>query len=286
MYGLGPWRDSKLATDACACQEHVDAHSGTSHDFLRRHERAAVKAATGGYQAMVDIAPRLLPRVADTRNLRVAWDYLRRHGGPAPGPNGLTYEDLEEFEVWELLQVLSKAIRDGTYRAGPDRQVSISKGNNRGQRILRLQDIQDRVVHRAVAQIIGPLLDPTFDDNSDGFRPHRNRCHALAKAMHYTQQADRRIWVVADVKNAFDRLRKTQKITKPLKSFKKTSASLLRNNARFSSLESLFLGHAPNAMSDGCNLCEAVNTGYFEVDSLRLGRKPDWYGKKRRPLRN
>jgi ribonuclease HI len=204
MYGLGPWRDSKLVTVAGDRQEHVEAHSGTPQDFLRRHERAAFEAASGGYEAMHDIGPCLLKRAADTRNLRLAWDFLRRHGGPAPGPNGLTYSDLAEFEVWELLRVLSGTILGGTYRSGPDRKVSISKGQGRGQRVLRLQDIQDRVVHRAVAQIIGPLLDPTFDDNSDGFRPNRNRCHALAKAMHHAQQAGRMVWVVADIKDAFD----------------------------------------------------------------------------------
>ena len=39
-------------------------------------------------------------------------------------------------------------------------------------------------------------------------------------------------------------------IDKPLKSLKKTSASLLRDNAQFASLEGLFLGHAPQSMSD------------------------------------
>ncbi len=53
-----------------------------------------------------------------------------------------------------------------------------------------------------------------------------------------------------NVKSAFDRLRKVVKIEKPLKSLKKTSASLLRDNANFSNLEKLFLGHAPQSMSD------------------------------------
>jgi len=52
------------------------------------------------------------------------------------------------------------------------------------------------------------------------------------------------------IKNAFKRLNQKTKINKPLKSLKKTSASLLRNNPRFSSLESLFLGHAPRTMAD------------------------------------
>jgi integrase len=53
-----------------------------------------------------------------------------------------------------------------------------------------------------------------------------------------------------NVKSAFERLRKATKIEKPLKSLKKTSASLLRDNGEFASLDGLFLGHAPHKMSD------------------------------------
>jgi integrase len=53
-----------------------------------------------------------------------------------------------------------------------------------------------------------------------------------------------------NVKSAFDRLRKRLKIGKSLKSLKKTSATLLRGNDRFQGLEGLFLGHAPQSMSD------------------------------------
>jgi integrase len=53
-----------------------------------------------------------------------------------------------------------------------------------------------------------------------------------------------------NIKNAFDRLRKNVNIKKPLKSLKKTSASLLRGDERFQGLDGLFLGHAPQSMSD------------------------------------
>lgn len=53
-----------------------------------------------------------------------------------------------------------------------------------------------------------------------------------------------------NIRNAFARLTKKTKINKPLKSLKKTSASLIRGNAKYASLESLFLGHAPQSMAD------------------------------------
>lgn len=53
-----------------------------------------------------------------------------------------------------------------------------------------------------------------------------------------------------NIKSAFFRLKKKLGITKPLKSLKKTSSSKLRDNERFNGLEDLFLGHAPQKMSD------------------------------------
>jgi integrase len=53
-----------------------------------------------------------------------------------------------------------------------------------------------------------------------------------------------------NVRNAFERIRKKTGIKKPFKSLKKTSASLIRNNSSYASLERLFLGHAPQSMSD------------------------------------
>jgi integrase len=74
-----------------------------------------------------------------------------------------------------------------------------------------------------------------------------------------------------NVKNAFDRLRKTSKIKKPLKSLKKTSASLLRDSAAFASLESLFLGHAPASTS---------HRHYAAVPQGLLDQAVDWLGKE------
>ena len=47
-----------------------------------------------------------------------------------------------------------------------------------------------------------------------------------------------------NIKSAFHRLQKVTKIHKPLKSLKKTSATLIRGSEKYASLESLFLGHA------------------------------------------
>jgi integrase len=53
-----------------------------------------------------------------------------------------------------------------------------------------------------------------------------------------------------NIGDAFHRLNQKTKINKPLKSLKKTSATLIRGNEKYASLESLYLGHAPQSMAD------------------------------------
>ncbi len=178
-------------------------HRGDRYDFLARHRRQARKVLKKGRAALTVIATSLFRRVSDERTLRVAWDHLGRYGGRAPGPDGVRYEDLDEQDKWSWSRTLRDAIRAGTYEPGPERVVWISKGPGRGQRPLTLQDIEDRVVQRAVVEIIQPLLDPRFDPHSLGYRPAKGRLHALALAERYFLDEKRRVWVTEDIKDAF-----------------------------------------------------------------------------------
>lgn len=72
-----------------------------------------------------------------------------------------------------------------------------------------------------------------------------------------------------NIKNAFDRLRKKLKIEKPLKSLKKTSATKIRGHETFHGLEGLFLGHAPQSMSD---------RHYTQVPQALLDQAIRWLG--------
>ena len=102
--------------------------------------------------------------------------------------------------------VFGRAIKAGTYRAGPTKTVKIAKSSGSGTRTLRLANIEDRVVQRAVLQILQPWVDPTFDEYSFGYRPHRDRRHALATAELLTHQRNLTTWLVDDIANCFDQI--------------------------------------------------------------------------------
>jgi RNA-directed DNA polymerase len=46
----------------------------------------------------------------------------------------------------------------------------------------------DRLIQQAVAQVLGPIFDPTFSDSSFGFRPGRSAHDAVYQARRYIQQ--------------------------------------------------------------------------------------------------
>ncbi|QGJ68804.1 Hypothetical protein PBC10988_4670 [Planctomycetales bacterium 10988] len=59
-----------------------------------------------------------------------------------------------------------------------------------------------------------------------------------------------RLQKIDNIASAYARLRRKTTIKKPLKLFRKTSATLIANHKSFHGLESYFLGHTPQTMSD------------------------------------
>ncbi|MEQ9379827.1 MAG: reverse transcriptase domain-containing protein [Pirellulales bacterium] len=137
--------------------------------------------------------------------MKLALEQLQLEGGQSPGPNGLRYDDLDHYLVWDMIRALSDSIRAGTYQPGPTRSVKIPKSSG-GTRTLTLANIEDRVVSKAALMVIQPMLDPTFDACSFGGRPGRDRLNALAEAKYQTETQGRRIWVIEDIQSAFDKV--------------------------------------------------------------------------------
>jgi retron-type reverse transcriptase len=200
------WGGSNWPAETRARRVPAESHEGSYRDFLRRHGDESADAARGSKQQKTQLFARLLPRMADPRNLRCAIDYLASRGGPAPGPNGRRLGDLDDAEKWDLARALGRTIRSGTYRPGPHRESKIPKASGKGTRTLRIQDVEDRVVQRAIVQIVQPYLDPLFPETSLGYRPRKGRLHALALARALTRGSDLWSWITEDVKDAFDQV--------------------------------------------------------------------------------
>jgi group II intron reverse transcriptase/maturase len=192
-------------------------HEGTSEDFLRRY-RCDVELFMQDSGLRTQLMDRLLECTADSRNLYCAWQHQLHHGGRSAGVDGLHQRDLERLGVWEMIRVVSRAIKAGPYRPNHDNLVEVPKASGTGTRILTIPTVIDRMVQRAIVQIIQPILDREFDDCSFGYRPGRNRLQPIARATALAQHERRWVWVVVDLKNAFDNipLRRLLDIIQPI----------------------------------------------------------------------
>ena len=117
-------------------------------------------------------------------NLQQAWKRVRANKGAA----GVDGRDIPETARY--LRTAWPAIRDqllqGTYRPSPVRRVTIPKPEG-GERELGIPTVTDRLIQQALLQVIQPQLDPTFSENSFGFRPRRSAQEAVVRAQAYVQ---------------------------------------------------------------------------------------------------
>ena len=143
----------------------------------------------------------LMAQVLDSENVQKAWKRVKSNKG-APGMDGMTLEDFDEFarEHWPGIR---QAISDGSYQPQPVRRVRIPKPGGKGERLLGIPTITDRVIQQAIAQVLTPIFDPEFSESSFGFRPKRSAHGALRKIQRHVSDGNR-IAVDIDLEKFFD----------------------------------------------------------------------------------
>ncbi len=71
----------------------------------------------------------------------------------------------------------------------PVRRVKIDKSYG-GKRLLDIPIVLDKVIQQAITQLLSPIFEPTFSDNSFGFRFKRNVQQAV-KQVHRAYYRER-----------------------------------------------------------------------------------------------
>ena len=93
------------------------------------------------------------------------------------GVDGVTYEQYER-DVAGNLQTLHERFKDGKYQAQPLRRVYIPKENGK-QRPISIPALEDKIVQKAMVEILNAIYEQDFLDCSYGFRPGRGQHQAL-----------------------------------------------------------------------------------------------------------
>lgn len=124
----------------------------------------------------------MLEAILSPDNLNLAYSKVARNKGTY-GIDGMTTEQLLSF-LQNHGESLRQSILDGQYIPQPVRAVKIPKGNGKF-RTLGIPTAIDRFIQRAIVQILMPLYDANFSDDSYGFRPERGVEDAVKKCLLY-----------------------------------------------------------------------------------------------------
>lgn len=145
----------------------------------------------------------LLGLALQSANIMVAWKRVRANKGAA-GIDGMSIDDFPAWTKEGNWKRIMTALRSGQYQPSPVRRVEIDKPDG-GKRQLGIPTVVDRVIQQAIAQVLTPIFDPTFSDNSFGFRPNRNGQQAV-KQVQGIIKTGRRFAVDVDLSKFFDRV--------------------------------------------------------------------------------
>ena len=113
----------------------------------------------------------------------------------AAGVDGQSCEAFEEHLLVETRQ-LSEQLKAQTYRPQAVRRVHIPKpGRPNETRPLGIPTVRDRVVQRAIVNVIEPILDHQFHERSFGFRHGRGAHDALRIVEQKLQEGTFTLWM-------------------------------------------------------------------------------------------
>lgn len=134
--------------------------------------------------------------------MRVAFRNVKRNRGAA----GIDKVSIKLFEqqLDQNLLALMRRLKEGTFRPLPLRRVHIPKGDGK-TRPLGIPAVRDRVAQEVLRQLLSPLFERIFHDDSYGFRPGRNCHQAVERVLELQRQGHKHV-LDADIKGFFDNI--------------------------------------------------------------------------------
>ncbi len=188
--GRGPAKGNPPKRNALRTQSRAGAPSA-----LERVRQAARRDRKQRFTA-------LLHHVYDIERLRAAYLGLKRDA--AAGVDGETWRHYGE-ELEANLQDLADRLKRGAYRVKPVRRAYIPKPDGR-LRPLGIPALEDKVVQRAVIEVLNGIYEADFLGFSYGFRPKRS-AHQALDALTVGIMTRKVNWVLdADIRSFFDTL--------------------------------------------------------------------------------
>jgi len=202
----------KPANNAVEAAEWVEGRALTKGNARQQNPDRTQRRAPGSHAlARIHEAARRDPRqrftslfhhVYDVSRLRSAYLSLRRDS--AAGVDEMTWGDYGEG-LEDRLRQLSERLRKGSYRAEPARRAFIPKADGR-QRPIGVPTLEDKIVQRAMTEVMSAIYEADFLGFSYGFRPGRS-AHGALDALAVGVPTRKVSWILdADIRDFFGTL--------------------------------------------------------------------------------
>ena len=182
-------RKQKTVKTDYSCKGRLEAESNMKVPSIVHTETAREESAE-----------KLLERILSRPNMAEAYKRVVKNRGSS-GIDRMTVEAMYAH-LKEHYAELVLSIMNGDYRPEPVKRVNIPKPDG-GQRKLGIPTVIDRMVQQAISQILTPIFEKKFSDNSYGFRPGRNAHQAIARAKEYYEEGYK-VSVDLDLSKYFD----------------------------------------------------------------------------------
>lgn len=107
----------------------------------------------------------IYPEIISIENLLLSYNKVSKSkGGNTVGTDKLTL-DCIDIEYFKRLHI---QLKSGKFKFNPVREVLIPKANSKEKRPLRLASPRDKIVQRAIQNVLEPILEETFLEFSHG----------------------------------------------------------------------------------------------------------------------
>lgn len=190
----GRFKDRQLHIEDC-----LQMVSTESKEYA---EVSACQRITENNRIITDFqTDRLMEKILQPTNLNNAYKKVKSNKG-AGGVDGMNVDELLTF-LRDNQRQLIQQLKDGKYKPNPVRRVEIPKETKGEIRKLGVPTVVDRVFQQAITQVLTPIYEEQFSENSFGFRPKRGAHDALKQCQQNVN--DGYVYVVdMDLEKFFD----------------------------------------------------------------------------------
>ncbi len=146
--------------------------------------------------------------ICDYENLLSAWNIVKRKNG-ASGIDGV---DVKKFskETRDNLESIRNQLVKQEYSFLPVREYSFEKKSGK-KRYITIYTVKDRIVQRAMLNILDPIVDPMLSENCLAYRKGKGIKNAIKLIRRFWKMGFH-FFLKADIENYFDSIPRRQLI--------------------------------------------------------------------------